>query len=169
MGELLVPFLVLILALVLLIAEDLLPTGGALGILAAFCLLFVLYLGFSASSATGFRYLVMELVAVPSTFAASSFLIARTGIARSAYLRPPEGHEVDDSLDRPDLGRLVGHRGRALTTLRPSGMVDFEGRRLDGVAEAGLIPSGSPVLAVQVRSGRLIVRMAIEEGHPGTE
>ena len=169
MSELLLPFLLLVLALVLLVAEDLLPTGGALGVLAAVCLLFVLYLGFSISSATGLRYLLVELAVVPSTFAASSFMIARTGVARSAYLRPPEAHEVDDPLDRPELGRLVGLRGRALTTLRPSGMVDFEGRRLDGVAERGLIPSGSPVLAVEVRSGRLIVRLALEEGPSGIE
>jgi hypothetical protein len=41
-------------------------------------------------------------------------------------------------------------------------MVDFDGRRLDGVAEQGLIAAGSPVLAVAIRSGRVIVRALID-------
>ena len=167
MSELLLPFLLLILALILLVAEDLLPTGGVLGVLAAICLVFVLYLGFSISSATGFRYLLVEAVIVPSGFAVSSIVVARTGLGKMAYLRPPEAEEVDVSRDRTDLARLVGLQGRALTTLRPSGMVDFEGRRLDGVAEQGLIPSGALVQAIQVRSGRLIVRVIPEETPPG--
>jgi hypothetical protein len=39
-------------------------------------------------------------------------------------------------------------------------MVDFDGRRLDGLSEEGLIPSGALVRAVRVRGGQLIVRMA---------
>ena len=45
------------------------------------------------------------------------------------------------------------HNGSLSTTLR----------RLDGVSEEGLIPSGALVLAVQARSGRLVVRSAPEE------
>ncbi len=163
MVEFVIPFLLVILALALLIAEDLLPTGGTLGILSACSLGLLLYLGFSESAAKGSLYFAIELVFVPSGFAAWSILLANTNLGRVAYLRPPEAHEVDASAERADLARLVGLTGRALTTLRPSGMVDFEGRRLDGVAEEGLIPPGSPILAVRVESGRLIVRPASEE------
>ena len=162
MLEFLVPFLLVALALGLLVAEDLLPTGGALGGLAAGCLVFLLYRGFSESSATGWRYLAIEVALVPGGFAAWTFLISRTGIGRIASLRPPEAHEVMLSGEKADLARLVGLHGRALTPLRPSGMVDFDGRRLDGVAEAGLIPPGSPITAVRVDSGRLIVRPSSE-------
>jgi membrane-bound ClpP family serine protease len=101
---------------------------------------------------------------IPAGFAAWSFLMARTGLGNVGSLRPPESHEVDLSREGPDLGRLVGREGRAITPLRPSGMVDFEGRRLEGVAEEGLIPPGSPVLAIEVRSGRLVVRPSSGEG-----
>jgi membrane-bound serine protease (ClpP class) len=158
MIDLILPFLLLVLGLGLLVAEDLLPTYGVLYVLAGVCFSFVLYLGFSTSASRGVGYLVAELLLVPLTYGLYSSLISRTGLARLAYLQPPEAHEVDLSLERRDLDRLIGQRGRALTTLRPSGMVDFEGRRLDGVAEDGLIPSGASVLAIQVRTGRLIVR-----------
>jgi membrane-bound ClpP family serine protease len=167
MLEFVAPFLLLLLALALLVAEDLLPTGGALGLLAAGCLGLLLYLGFSVSTATGFGYLALEMVLVPAGFAAWSQVLARTKLGRVAYLRPPEAHEVDASLEGPDLVRLVGLHGRALTTLRPSGMVDFDGRRLDGVDEEGLIPPGSSITAVGVSSGRLVVRPSAESRPDG--
>ncbi len=154
----LLSLLLLVLGLVLLVTEHALPTAGVLGLLGAGCLGAVLYRGFSESSGMGLRYLVAEAVLVPSVYAVGSYLIARTPLGRAAALRPPEPDEVDVSHASSDLGRLVGERGRALTTLRPSGMVDFEGRRLDGIAEEGHIATGSPVLAVRVRSGRLVVR-----------
>jgi membrane-bound serine protease (ClpP class) len=58
------------------------------------------------------------------------------------------------------LDHLVGQLGRALTPLRPSGLVDFDGRRLDGLSEEGFIPSGSLVRAVRIRGGQLVVRVA---------
>jgi len=162
MIELLVPFLLLVLALGLLVAEDLLPTGGALGLLAVGCLGLVLYLGFSRSFAIGCRYLVFEIVMVPGWIWAWWSLMSRTKLGRLAYLQPPEPHEVEVASERVELSRLIGLQGRALTSLRPSGMVDFEGRRLDGMAEEGLIATGSPILAVRVQSGRLIVRALTE-------
>jgi hypothetical protein len=41
-------------------------------------------------------------------------------------------------------------------------MVDFDGRRLDGLSEEGLIQAGALIQAVRVRSGQLIVRPAPE-------
>ena len=159
--------LLIVLAAALLVAEDLLPTYGIGWVLATCCMALALYLGASESSGALLRCVAIEAVLVPVGYLSLSYLIARTGLSRVASLRPPEAHEVDASAEGPDLGRLVGLRGRALTTLRPSGMVDFEGRRLDGVAEEGLIPPGSPILAVQVRSGRLIVRLWPEEATAG--
>ena len=168
MIEFVVPFLLLVVALGLLVAEDLLPTGGALGLLAAGCLIFLVYLGFAESLLVGLRNLVLEVVLIPAGFWCWSSLMAKTKLGRVGYLQPPEAHEVEVSAERSDLSRLVGLRGRALTPLRPSGMVDFDGRRLDGVAEEGLIASGSTVQAVRVHSGRLVVRVLADPTSDGT-
>ena len=117
MTELLLPFLLLILGLGFLASpRTCCPTSGVLGVLAVICFSFVLYLGFTNSTILGIRYLVAELLLVPVTWRVSSYLIAGSGLGRVGYLRPPEAHEVDLSLERPDLDRLVGHHGRALTT-----------------------------------------------------
>jgi len=172
MIDLLLPLLVLIFGLGLLAAENLLPTSGILGILSGFCFLCLLYVGFSISTRTGLTYLAVEAVMVPLTYGISSYLIARTGLGRLVSLRPPQSHELDTATERPDLGFLLGQTVRVMTTLRPSGTVEFDGRRFEGIAEQGLIPSGSAVQVVQVRSGRLVVRHASasgQENSPGAE
>jgi len=77
-----------------------------------------------------------------------------------ASLEPPGEADLDVAHAEPGLAGLIGHPGRALTPLRPSGKVEFDGRRLDGVSEGGMIPTGAEVRAVGVRSGRLVVRDA---------
>ena len=53
---------------------------------------------------------------------------------------------------------LVGQQGVAQTLLRPSGMALLEGKRLDVVAESGMIESGSAIKVVAVEGTRIIVR-----------
>ena len=159
MTPILLTMLILGLGILLLVAEDLLPTGGALGLLAVACLALVLYQGFAESSTAGLRNLAIEATLVPTAYGLWSYLLARSGVGRAARLQPPQADEVEVSHGRSDLARLVGERGRAVTTLRPAGIVDFEGRRLDGMAEEGLIVTGQTVLAVRVASGRLVVRL----------
>jgi hypothetical protein len=117
---------------------------------------------YSESSVLGLRYLIANLFLVPSTLVLAMYWMPRTPMARKAFLRPPDDHDLAGSVADPGVDQLVGQSGRALTPLRPSGMVDFDGRRLDGVAEQGLIAAGSPVLAVAIRSGRVIVRALID-------
>lgn len=163
MSNLIWPLLTLVIGLVLLVAEVFLPTGGVIGVVAASLLIVSLVLGFMQSLMTGMGFLLAEAIFVPAAVALGLHLLPRTPMAKKAFLRPPDAEEIDVSHESPRLDHLIGQFGRALTPLRPSGMVDFDGRRLDGVAEDGLIPSGSLVMAVQARSGRLVVRSAPDE------
>ena len=149
----------LAICLLLLIAEVFLPTAGLLFVPAAALLGLSLFGAFADSPGRGFQFLVAEAVLVPSTLAASTFAFSRL------MRRPPSEDEPSPGPGRegPDLARLVGTQGRAVTPLRPSGKVEFDGRRLEGVALEGLIPPGAPVMVVAVRSGRLMVRDLPEE------
>lgn len=53
---------------------------------------------------------------------------------------------------------LVGRRGRALTSLRPSGTVDVDGDRLDVVSESGYLDAGAEVEVVRARGSVVVVR-----------
>src|SRR3954467_4045757 len=158
MSNLIWPLLTLTIGLALLVAEVFLPTGGVIGIVASALLIVSLVLGFTQSVATGLGFLLAEALLVPAAFALGLHLLPRTPMARRAFLRPPDAEDLDVAHESPRLDHLIGQFGRALTPLRPSGMVDFDGRRLDALAEEGLIPSGALIRAVRVRAGQLVVR-----------
>src|SRR5262249_61874590 len=90
---------------------------------------------------------------------------ARAWLARRVIRHRPSPHAPGAPRARQRLDHLVGQLGGALTPLRPSGLVDFDGRRLDGLSEEGLIPSGALIRAIRVRGGQLIVRTAPEADH----
>jgi len=53
---------------------------------------------------------------------------------------------------------LVGKQGVAQSLLRPSGMALLDGKRLDVVAESGMIESGTNIKVVAVEGTRIVVR-----------
>ena len=162
MIELMAPILVVMMALALLVAEDLLPTSGVLGILSACCLASLLYVGFSSSTAAGLKYLAIEAVLVPSGFAAWSILLTRTGLGRSAALRPPEPHEIDDPGSRIELVFLVGQTGRALTPPSAFGNGRFRRATARRRGRGGLDPTRLADPRRQGPIGRLVVRLSPE-------
>jgi membrane protein implicated in regulation of membrane protease activity len=100
---------------------------------------------------------------IPIVMVVAIQLWPKTPLARRIFLPPPAPEDMDTAHNRQRFDHLIGDFGRALTPLRPSGSVDFEGHRLDARAEEGLIPAGSLVRAVRVESGILIVRKADDQ------
>jgi membrane-bound serine protease (ClpP class) len=151
------PLILLALAVLLLIAEVFVPSGGAIGLLAAGCLILSLWQAFSQSTRVGLNFLMADFILLPVVFSVALYLWPKTPLAKRVFLKPPDPEEV--AVAHPAfLDHLIGQLGRAVTPLRPSGAVEFDGRRLDGLAEEGLIASGSPVKAVRIRSGQVVVR-----------
>lgn len=160
MNALMWPIVFLLAGLVLLVVEVFIPSGGLIGLLALCSLGLSIWKAFSHSTTLGMQFLVALFILMPVALLTAAHLWPRTPLARRIFLRPPAPEEVELSHETERLDHLIGQFGRALTPLRPSGRVDFDGRRLDGLSEEGLIPSGALVRAVQVRGGQLIVRLA---------
>jgi len=53
---------------------------------------------------------------------------------------------------------LVGKHGVTQSLLRPSGMALLDGKRLDVVAESGMIESGANIKVIAVEGTRIVVR-----------
>jgi membrane-bound ClpP family serine protease len=155
------PIVCIAVALVLMIVEVFIPSGGLIGLLAIGLLIVGVWKAFLISPATGMKTLLALLVLVPATVALAFHLWPRTPLGRQALLKAPAPEEIQPDWDQR-LDLLVGQFGRAVTPLRPSGLVDFDGRHLDGLSEQGLIPAGSLVRAVRARGGQLIVRTATD-------
>ena len=156
------PLLLLALGLLFLVAEVFVPSGGALGLLTLGCLGYGLWLAFEQSTEMGLTFVAVDAILMPVVGGAALYCWPKTKLAQRMFLKPPAPEEIAPSLsiDRPE--NLIGCFGRSLTPLRPSGTVDFEGRRLEGHSEHGLIDAGTVIEAVGVRSGRVVVRAARE-------
>ena len=151
------PSLLLVLGLGLMVAEVFLPTGGLLGLLATACVVVSGYLVYAESRVTPARWVAFEVVMLSATWVGTIYGLPRTRLGRRVYLQPPSGDDLDEFDPRSTLGP-VGSSGRALTPLRPSGMIDLGGRRVEAMAESGLIAVGATVTVVAVRLGRVVVR-----------
>jgi len=67
-------------------------------------------------------------------------------------------HEQNNVSAAAQAPELVGAEGVAQTTLRPSGMAEIDGKRLDVVAESDMIERGSAIQVIAVEGSRIIVR-----------
>ncbi len=67
--------------------------------------------------------------------------------AGTGYVSPPEQD-----------AHWLGRRGLAHSVLRPSGIADIEGRRIDVVSEGEMIESGTPIEVLRVDGNRIVVR-----------
>ncbi len=62
-----------------------------------------------------------------------------------------------------DMDYFLDKEGTTITMLRPAGSVDFDGVKLDSIAEGEFIPKGKKVKVIKIQSRRLIVREVSEE------
>ena len=56
-----------------------------------------------------------------------------------------------------NLTHYLGRSGRAATKLRPSGIADIDGARLDVVTEGEFLDAGTPVVVIRVEGCRIVV------------
>jgi membrane-bound serine protease (ClpP class) len=156
--EMVWPILTLIVALLLFLSEAFIPSGGLIGLMAIGFLGVSLYLAFT-TTAYGWAFLIVTGLLLPITLVAAVSIWPRTPIGKMLTLNPPDPDAAPDA-DDLRLDPMVGQFGRCLTPLRPTGLIDFDGRKLEGSAEDGLLPAGTLVRIIQVRGSRVIVRKA---------
>ena len=71
------------------------------------------------------------------------------------------------------LAELVGKTGSALTNLRPAGMVDIDGSRIDVVTGGEFVEKGTQVKIIRVEGNRVLVeqktehRTSLRQGYGG--
>jgi membrane-bound serine protease (ClpP class) len=141
----------LILGGVLILLETVLP-GLIAGIIGFGCLVAAVVLGYREGLATGNVVLGIVMAGlVVGTWAWLKFF-PESSLARKFVSAGAVG---DLGVDRPE---LLHGTGTALTQLRPSGVANINGQRVDVVTEGGLIERGAAVKVVAVEGSRIVVR-----------
>lgn len=151
--------LLLILGLGLAVMEVFFASAGILGFLAAASIIGAIVLGFQYAPEFGIGLMVATLIGLPGVIVAAFRYWPQTRLGRRVLLAAPREQDVlPDEDERRWLRGVVGKRGRAKCKMLPGGLVTVEGRTVEAVSEGQPIEAGQPVVIVQVRGKRLIVR-----------
>ena len=146
----------------LIIAEVFVPSGGLISICALACLIGGVAIFFQHSTTAGLIGVGVAIIMIPSVLIIAYKVFPKTRFGKSVTLTPPERQEGDAVPDTPELKDMLGAVGVVITPLRPVGMCDFSGQRIECVAESGYVDKGQKVKVVRVQSTQLTVRV-IEE------
>jgi membrane-bound serine protease (ClpP class) len=150
---------------ILLVIEIFVTPGfGATGVLGIVSLVGGLALSLVGAGATWAvivtalgRVAVSLLLAIAAALAMLRFL-PRLPFGRRLVLETEltarEGFASAPEADRAWLGK----RGTAASTLRPAGIADIEGERVDVVSDGDFIGAGDPITVVRVDGNRIVVR-----------
>ncbi len=146
----------------LIVAEVFVPSGGMISIFAILCLIGGVLIFFRHSSAAGWIGIIIAVIMIPTVLIISYRMFPRTRFGRAVMLTPPVRQAGDAVPDTPELKEMLGAVGEVVTPLRPVGMCDFSGQRLECVAESGYVNKGKKVKVIEVESTQLTVRVTEE-------
>lgn len=143
----------------LIVAEVFVPSGGIISVCALACLVGGLVIFFRHSATAGWAGVIIAAVMIPLVLVIAYRIFPKTRFGKSVTLTPPERQPGDAIPDTVKLKSLLGAEGVVLTPLRPVGMCDFSGQRVECVAESGYIDKGKRVRVIRVEATQLTVRV----------
>ncbi len=150
---------------VLLIAELFIPSGGVISVLSGCAIIGGVILAFTIDSSTGLWTLLGVGIVLPIFLRVLLHYWPKTAIGKRMFLTvPDEDATVASMPEYQELERLRGQIGQALSSLRPSGVVDFGGQRVDCLTEGQMVERGQTVRCIDVKGNRVLVRL-VEKPH----
>jgi membrane-bound serine protease (ClpP class) len=158
--------LLLVAAGVILLALELLvvPGFGIVGILGIIAIVASLVLSLIGPGSTPTFVLVAATRVVSSVlFALLASLVLLRFLPRLPFgrrlilergLTSGEGYASAPASD----ARMLGRTGRTSSPLRPAGIAEIDGQRVDVVSEGELVDAGQPIEVIRVDGNRIVVR-----------
>lgn len=160
--ELLTPILLILVGLGLIVIEVyLIPGFNVVGVLGFLLLLFAVGYVFVEE---GLLWGTLSLVGTGAV-AGSVFYYLWTSGAWERFILATNLKEDDERVAREHEYRAqyLGKEGHALTPLRPTGIVEIGGERIEVVTEGAFIATGSKVKVVAMDRRRYFVRLTEQE------
>src|SRR5262245_31041538 len=146
---------------ILVLAELVIPTGFILVVIGVCSALVGVGLLFAhASMETAVMALLSLCVGGPLLGGLLFYLWPYSPMGRKLIKATEESVTVASMAANVELEGLRGKTGRTVSPLRPSGVADFDGRRIDVITEGLMVEPGQWVKCVEVRANKVIVRPA---------
>jgi len=143
----------------LMVAELFIPSGGILSVLSATGILVGVAMTFFHSTTVGMWTLIGVGFALPIAMGLAFHYWPKTPIGKRFFLTAPDEDATVAALpENVELEQFRGQIGMTLSALRPAGVVDFNGRRVDCITEGIMVSAGQTVRCVDVKTSRVIVR-----------
>ncbi|MBC5802158.1 MAG: nodulation protein NfeD [Candidatus Eremiobacteraeota bacterium] len=116
-----------------------------------------------------FIVVAVQAIALALVLSALLYAVVLRMVPENAFFRriaftAAQGPDYVASGDR---GALVGRRGVAASYLRPAGVAEVDGKRVDVLTEGEFVPAGATVMVSRVEGARVFVRpvVAASEEH----
>ena len=131
------------------------PGHGAPGILGGIALLAAALLAFGPS----YLFIAIETVSTAVILTAIGFALFTRALPENAWMRKLTlvSAQGPDFVASADLSALYGSSGTAATFLRPAGIAQIDGKRVDVLTEGEFIAAGTPVRVTRVQGARVFV------------
>jgi len=142
-----------------LVAELFIPSHGMLTFVGVALLIAGIVQTFRFGGEKAGAISVLACLVVLPVFAVAAVKVwPRTWVGRRIAPPNPVLTPRDTSVPVEEISRFIGQTGRSLSTLRPVGICEFNGRRVSCVAEFGMLDAGVAVEGLRVVGGQLAVQ-----------
>ena len=144
------------LGLILLLVEAFIPNFGIVG-LGGIGLITASVVMSAATTGEGIRMMLMSIFLAGVIIALSYRYLRKSGLWSQIVLQFAETKE-QGYVGPGDATHLVGKTGVTITPLRPAGVAEVEGIRVDVVSEGGFVDQNSEIKVVSTEGTRVVVR-----------
>lgn len=153
--------LLLCVALLLIFAEVLIPSGGLIFLTSMVFLAAALWSAWQAwwpsHPIAWWLFVLSAILLLPTSVGAAIYVWPYTPIGK--MMEPPTQEEVTPyAAEQRRLSALIGQTGEALSPLSPGGIIRVAGERIHAVTEGMIVESGQSIKVLGVQGNRLLVR-----------
>lgn len=142
----------------LLVVEAFMPGIGVPGISGVLLLAAAVVFTWRGYGATAGLLMAVGVLVVSALSVLVSFRSTSKGrLSRTSMVLKDVSSQQDGYLATEDRKGYVGKKGQALTVLRPSGLAEFAGERINVVSRGDFIEKGSYVQVVEAEGSRVVV------------
>lgn len=149
-----------LLGIVLLIVEVFLPgfgLPGITGIILEIACIALTYLSYGSLAALGITLIILAVIAIAISLALRSANKGR--LSKSAMILTQTESIEEGYVATRDMDVFVGKTGVTTTVLRPTGMAEFDGVKLNVQSDGEYVAKGETVRINRVDGSRIIVQL----------
>ncbi len=146
----------LIVGVILLICEMLIPGIGVAGVCGVIACVAGLIVGSDSIAQAAFTLAILLVILLIAALIIFKFIFGKR--KKQSKLILNEEISRSDTDEARHEASLVGKEGVALTMLRPSGIAEIDGKRIDVVADGDFISKGEGIVVTQAEGIRILVK-----------